>query len=534
HERVRLGDRVGVARARGGDVERGGGRRAEPLREHGGGRGGLVEVRDGRDDDGVDVGALEAGAGERVARGRLGQVEDVDVRPRAPARDDAGALADPLVRRVDRPGDVVVRHDVLAAHAADREDARVRRARGLAQCRAHASAPAVDAPPTTEWRAMRSRAASTSSGDFTATDSTPLSARRASPVSTPPGASSRIAVTPRSASVSWHKSQRTGAAICAVRRRTTSRALPYVLPSMSIVAYDSPSAFERNGTRGSLTSHDAATGSNSSSAGCMNGVWNAPATWSGMTRALAGGFSARAARWSSAPAATTCPPPLTFAGHRWAASIAASTSCGSPPTTALIPVGVCAAAAAMARARWETRPTAPVSVSAPATAAAASSPTEWPAVTSTTSVVSRPSRITRSATSEDATMSGWATAVSRIASASDSVPCARRSRPAASPNAATWSATPGRSSQGASIPGDWEPCPGHKTASTRQLCQRGALPPRHDPHQPSEGGLCRTYRGPGEPAPRPGARVSASPRAGRGRARPAGRTTRARRAGPTP
>ncbi|OLT54024.1 hypothetical protein BJF88_00645 [Cellulosimicrobium sp. CUA-896] len=91
---------------------------------------------------------------------------------------------------------------------------------------------------------------------------------------------------------------------------------------------------------------------------------------------------------------------------------------------------------------------APASSSTPATAAAASSPTECPAVTSTTSAASRSPRTARSATSEDATMSGWATAVSRIVSASDVVPCASRSVPAASPAAARASARPAARARG--------------------------------------------------------------------------------------
>ncbi len=36
----------------------------------------------------------------------------------------------------------------------------------------------------------------------------------------------------------------------------------------------------------------------------------------------------------------------------------------------------------------------------------------------------------------------------------------------AEPNAASRSATPGSSSQGENMPGDWAPCPGAKTAIT--------------------------------------------------------------------
>ncbi len=69
-------------------------------------------------------------------------------------------------------------------------------------------------------------------------------------------------------------------------------------------------------------------------------VWNAPATFSGITRALAGGFSARVLSCSMVPAATVWPAPLTLAAVAPAAPMAARTSAGSPPTTALMPVGV--------------------------------------------------------------------------------------------------------------------------------------------------------------------------------------------------
>ncbi len=49
-------------------------------------------------------------------------------------------------------------------------------------------------------------------------------------------------------------------------------------------------------------------------AGAMCCVWKAPATLSGMIRALAGGLSDRAANSSIVPAATICPGPLSLAG----------------------------------------------------------------------------------------------------------------------------------------------------------------------------------------------------------------------------
>ena len=50
------------------------------------------------------------------------------------------------------------------------------------------------------------------------------------------------------------------------------------------------------------------------SAGAMYWVWNAPATCSGMSRALAGGVGGELSSCSSAPAATIWPAPLRLAG----------------------------------------------------------------------------------------------------------------------------------------------------------------------------------------------------------------------------
>src|SRR5579875_3635620 len=79
----------------------------------------------------------------------------------------------------------------------------------------------------------------------------------------------------------------------------------------------------------------------------MKWVWNAPATASGRTRAPPGGSAASFSSASSAPAATICPAPLRLAAVSPAASIAATTSAGSPPSSADIPVGVSAHAAAV-------------------------------------------------------------------------------------------------------------------------------------------------------------------------------------------
>ena len=94
---------------------------------------------------------------------------------------------------------------------------------------------------------------------------------------------------------------------------------------------------------GSCGLNESASSASRSAAGAMCTVWNAPATLSGIRRARGGGFSARPASCSIVPAATIWPLPLLLAGVRPWAAIAASTSSGLPPITAVIDVGVVAA-----------------------------------------------------------------------------------------------------------------------------------------------------------------------------------------------
>ena len=102
----------------------------------------------------------------------------------------------------------------------------------------------------------------------------------------------------------------------------------------------------------------------------MCSVWKAPATLSGISRALAGGSSASAASCSRVPAATIWPGPLSLAAVRPCLSMAASTSSRSPPRTAVMPVGVTAAASAIAlpRSRTSTIACSAVITRAPAAA----------------------------------------------------------------------------------------------------------------------------------------------------------------------
>ena len=103
--------------------------------------------------------------------------------------------------------------------------------------------------------------------------------------------------------------------------------------------------------------------------------------------------------------------------------MAASTSSEFPPITAVIDVGVAALAAAIARPRSRTNTIACSADSTPTPAAAVISPTEWPAATPMNGNASAGCGKSSSAANRpEATSRGWAMAVSRIVSASASVP----------------------------------------------------------------------------------------------------------------
>ena len=124
-----------------------------------------------------------------------------------------------------------------------------------------------------------------------------------------------------------------------------------------------------------MTVTPAAAARSASTAGAMCGLWNAPATESGRSRAPAGGSAARASSCARVPAATIWPGALMFAGVRPWASMAASTSDSAPPSTAVMPVSSAAAARAMALLRTAIRRIASSGESTPAMAPADSSPT---------------------------------------------------------------------------------------------------------------------------------------------------------------
>ena len=170
-------------------------------------------VRDGADEHDADLVRCDAGLRDRLERRGLGQVDGLDVGTGALARDDAGALADPLVGGVDRADQVVVRHGLLAARGAEGQDAAELVAAALRQhgaaragrvgleargpvvggaCVRHAVTSVFSAP----WALCSSSiAAGRSSGDLIATVGVPRRPRFASPTSAPAGASSMIPVT---------------------------------------------------------------------------------------------------------------------------------------------------------------------------------------------------------------------------------------------------------------------------------------------------------------------------------------------------
>src|SRR5690606_32435465 len=261
----RGGERVTEPRAGGVDVERPRGVDAEPVGHAARGVGDLGLQRARRDDHQVDVARGQPARGQRLAARLHRQVDLGLLGTRDPAFDDADPGADPLVAGVHGLGEVLVGHHVGGLVAAERQHPR--------------AGGALDLPHLPVSSLIRSRAASRSSGVFSATVRTPRRARLARPVSVPPGTSSIIAVTPSSAIVFMHRSHRTGPATWSISRRRNSVPVPTTAPS----------AFCSSRVRGSAGVTAAAALRSWSTAGAMWWVWNAPATESGMSRARAGG-----------------------------------------------------------------------------------------------------------------------------------------------------------------------------------------------------------------------------------------------------
>ncbi|CKR97986.1 Uncharacterised protein [Mycobacterium tuberculosis] len=129
-----------------------------------------------------------------------------------------------------------------------------------------------------------------------------------------------------------------------------------------------PSRLDSSVAVGSAVAMLAAAAAKPSSAGAMNSVWNAPATPSARTRALAGGSSASFSNAVSRPAATIWPAALRFAGTKSSCSRRLSTSVSSPPSTADMPVGSVAQALAISAPRVAASATASSAAITPAIA----------------------------------------------------------------------------------------------------------------------------------------------------------------------
>ncbi len=184
------------------------------------------------------------------------------------------------------------------------------------------------------------------------------------------------------------------------------------------------------------------------------------------------------------PAATICPAALTFAGVSPCFSMLASTSSSAPPSTAVIPVSVTAAALAIARPRIPISRIASAGLITDAIAPAASSPTLCPATPPAFSgAAESPPNSSSAAETAAATSSGCATAVSLISSAPAVVPARIRSHPASSDQAPRRSAQPGSSSQADRNPGAWAPWPGAVISSITQACTVGVRYTNDEPHE---------------------------------------------------
>ena len=353
-------------------------------------------------------------------RGIRREVDRRDLGAGARARDDAGALLDPLVGGVDRADEVVVRHRVLAAGRADRVDAGVGGSvRLLEGGFRHARLSRVR--PVQAACSMSSIAAGRSSGVFTATAGTPL--RRALGEADEraggrdlddagdAGRGERLhaAVPAHGRGDLADEQVDEGGAGChgaavAVRPEGDAGVGHVVVGGDRREALDGGPHVPRVERAGDLQRDDAG-------AGGRLGLQLLERVEGAGDDDLAAAVEVRGLEAE-----------LVESRERAASS---------PPSTALMPVGSSAAASAIARPRSATKRIASASARTPAAAAAVISPTEWPAMPPMRSA--RPSarrrpRVRRPA----ATMSGWAIAVSRMVSASLTVPWVARSMPAAS------------------------------------------------------------------------------------------------------
>jgi hypothetical protein len=115
-------ERKHEARAHGLHIKGGGDRRAQLVLDHGRAGGKRQVGRGGGDHDQVEVGGRPAGGGQRLARRLHGEIAGALVGGGAVADADAGALDDPLVRRVDQLADLGVGDALGGEIAADAGD----------------------------------------------------------------------------------------------------------------------------------------------------------------------------------------------------------------------------------------------------------------------------------------------------------------------------------------------------------------------------------------------------------------------------
>ena len=199
------------------------------------------------------------------------------------------------------------------------------------------------------------------------------------------------------------------------------------------------------------------------SAGAMYGVWNAPATCSAMTRALAGGS---AASFSSAGRARR----RRRSGRRrcgWPGTARAPRSRRAPRRGRRRARRSCRSAPARRRRPSPGRgPPARVTAASGGEHAGERGGAELADAVAGDDARRRRSGRCSAASSAAATSSGWVRAVSLISSASAAVPRWTRSTPASADHQRSRASAPGRSSQGSRKPGFWEPWPGASTAST--------------------------------------------------------------------
>ena len=124
HESIGLSDAIAEARAGCGNIVSGA-LRANSIGDDGSQGGSCVRVRNGRDDDRFNVFASYTGGLQRILCSTNGEVGNGLVLASAVASNDAGALANPLIGRVNGLDNVIIADDDLTAGGTIAEDAGV-------------------------------------------------------------------------------------------------------------------------------------------------------------------------------------------------------------------------------------------------------------------------------------------------------------------------------------------------------------------------------------------------------------------------